>query len=286
MEHTESEPLNSFTPDGPDEGGDNGDQAKESRGRSTIVFPYDHLASAERVAQAVHEKHGGHCEMDQLAAALDQKPASGGFRLKVSAARIFGLISTSPKGGIDLTGLGARLLDGQTAVSARVEAFLSVPLYSRLYETYRNGILPGDTGLEAKIRELGVTDKQVATARQVFQRSATQAGFFASGKDRLVKPSTGRMGADAPPANGGADNASPSFPPTPPEKPSVKDHPLIVGLLEALPEPGTEYPDEDRKEWLEAVKINLNLIYRRSKNRDPASVPSPHQYPTGPQPLS
>jgi hypothetical protein len=38
---------------------------------------------------------------------------------------------------------------------------------------------------------LGVAKKQTDKARQTFQRSAQQAGFFAYGQDRLVMPAVG-----------------------------------------------------------------------------------------------
>jgi len=41
--------------------------------------------------------------------------------------------------------------------------------------------LPPAAGLETAMVALGVTPKQKDTARQVFQRSATEAGFFAYG---------------------------------------------------------------------------------------------------------
>lgn len=41
-------------------------------------------------------------------------------------------------------------------------------------------------------------------------------------------------------------------------------HPLIVGLLEELPKPKTEWPFEERKRWLEMVAGIFNVIYKDS----------------------
>jgi hypothetical protein len=112
---------------------------------------------------------------------------SGAFRLRTGAAQTFGLLSIAP-GTIELTDLGRRIVDPQTEAAARVDAFLSVPLYNRIYETFKTGMLPKDIGLENEMQRLGVPPKQADTARQVFARSAKQAGFFESGTDRLVKP--------------------------------------------------------------------------------------------------
>jgi hypothetical protein len=48
-------------------------------------------------------------------------------------------------------------------------------------------ILPA-ASLEREIVELGVAEKQKDKARQVFERSADQAGFFEHGPNRLVMP--------------------------------------------------------------------------------------------------
>ena len=67
-----------------------------------------------------------------------------------------------------------------------------MPLFDALVNEYKGTMLPPDSGLEQKIRELGVSAKQAAKARQAFQRSAELAGFFKMGKDRLVQPAIAR----------------------------------------------------------------------------------------------
>src|SRR5271155_4340282 len=155
--------------------------------RSTISFPYTGLSDAERIARALHDSWGGGASPDQLAASLEASPRSGSFRVKLATSRTFCVISIS-RGSITLTDLGRKLIDPQTRASARVEAFLAVPLFAALVNEYKGAMLPPDSGLEQKIRDLGVSTKQTARARQAFQRSAELAGFFKMGKERLVKP--------------------------------------------------------------------------------------------------
>lgn len=245
---------------------------------STIKFPYDDLATSLKVARITQDRYGGHCQVDQLAEQLKQTPTSGGFRLKVAAARMFGL--TQGKGQIvEVTDLGVRAIsEGADGASARVEAFLHVPLYRSLYEGNRNRALPkDDQGLDALIRNLGVSAKQVTTARQAFQRSAEQAGFFGAGRDRLVMPPTGTA-VEGVPTNGGAENGEdqPAG-----SGPVVMNHPLIVGLLGALPEPGSHFSAEDRELWLRAAEVNFALIYGRPAAPESAPAPpSPSPEPT------
>src|SRR5207244_3608808 len=103
-------------------------------------------------------------------------------------AKTFGMI-TYTQGIVSLTSLGSRICDPNQEASAKADAFLAVPLYSRIYEQFKGGVLPPPSGLETAMVTLGVAPKQKDTARQVFQRSATEAGFFAYGPNRLVLPS-------------------------------------------------------------------------------------------------
>lgn len=162
-------------------------EADGERGRSSIAFTYAPLSEAERVAQVLHEAFGGGANPEGVADTLGQKVRSGAFRQKMSAARLFGLVSTRP-GRVALTKLGREIIDPERQQAARAEAFLSVPLYRELFNKYDGLLLPSTAGLEGEIARLGVSPKQVSTARQVFQRSAEQAGFFRRGKNRLTRP--------------------------------------------------------------------------------------------------
>jgi hypothetical protein len=63
------------------------------------------------------------------------------------------------------------------------------------------GVLPGQAAaMERELVGLGVSDKVKDRARQTFERSAEQAGFFAHGRNRLVMPGIGARQPDAPPA--------------------------------------------------------------------------------------
>src|SRR5258708_5905230 len=157
------------------------------RERSTIAFPYQDLDSAIEIARAVHELTGSEGEMEQIAAHLGVSPKSSGFTIQIASAKVFGLV-TGNQGTITLTRLGIQICDQQQEKAARVDAFLAVPLYKAIYEKFRGASLPPDTGLEAAIVSLGVAQKQRERVRQIFRRSAQQAGFFQFGTDRLVLP--------------------------------------------------------------------------------------------------
>lgn len=169
--------------------------------RSTIAFPYSGLADAEQIAEALHQR-GDSATVDEIAATLGQTTSSGAFRTKMSTARIFGAIDVR-RGQATLTALGRRLVDPEKVKQARVDAFLHVPLYKQIYETFRGHQLPGNAGIENRMVQFGVSPKQTDKARQALQKSAELAGFFESGKDRLVKPALSGPGSE----NDRMDNA-------------------------------------------------------------------------------
>lgn len=163
------------------------DQTRKNE-RSTIGFPYLDLETAVEVARSLYERAGlSPCDIDELAAEMKQT-VSGSFRLKTSAAKMYGFIDKDGRSRFNLTELGERLVDASTERPARVEAFLNIPLFSAIFEKYRGKVLPSSKALEREMTALGVAHKQADKARQTFERAARQAGFFEQGDDRLVKP--------------------------------------------------------------------------------------------------
>lgn len=230
------------------------------RQKSTIQFPYNDLASTEELAAALHNARGGQCDVPQLAASLNQQPTSGAFRLKLSAAAMYGLIQLEA-GTITIQRLGMAILNPEQRDAARVQAFMNVPLYERLFREYRLGTLPNDQGVEAKMVNLGVTPSQASRARQIFARAAEQAGFFAAGRNRLVEPTTGTLEA----AGGSAileparkqDEAKSQE-----DEVSVLSDPMLTGLFKRfLPEEGAPFPAHDRQRLLRSFAITLDAIY-------------------------
>ena len=248
-------------------------QEASTRERSTIDFPYLDLDAAIEVAKAVHQVGGTSCQWDQLAAQLGQSATGGGFRMRVATAKTFGLLNYS-QGTVTLTRLGSQICDPDQEASAKVEAFLAVPLYKAVYDRFRGIVLPPAAGLEQEMVTLGVAAKQKDKARQAFQRSATSAGFFAFGTNRLVLPSIKnnrkaeepekeREGSGAGSGGGGAGTPPPSAPPT--------MHPFIKGLLDTLPPvvslpTKSEWSMQGRREWLQTAAGIFNLIYKASDN--------------------
>ncbi len=237
-------------------------EKKKRTGRgvlSTISFPYRDLDAAVSVAQAMLKSGGVPLSSDQLGLALDLKPGSGNFLVKVAAARIFGFLIQA-EGKYKLTNLGFSVIDkdDKRQRAARMEAFLNVPLFRKVYDEFKGRQLPPKLGLVQALIEFGVSPKQGETARLMLEKSARQAGFNGGGSDRLIEPVVGTPSAtierqpeieDAPVIATIAESAG---------KGGSKHgglHPFIQGLLDTLPAPETNWTIEGRAKWLQAAAV-------------------------------
>lgn len=239
-----------------------GDVSPE-RERSTIAFPYSDLDAAVDVVKGVHNAGGTACDYDQLAAELKMEAKGGAFRLRITGAQTFGVINYERGGRISLTELGRLLIDQQQERAARVTAFLTVPLYQRVYEQFKGGPLPPQAGLERAIEAMGVGPKVKEKARQVMLRSAKQAGFFEAAADRLVKPSVrqdtpppanDQSGQQKPTGGNGGGNGTGDL------------HPLIQGIVMTIPKAGSEWSAQERMNWLTMAASIFKLIYTDPSN--------------------
>jgi hypothetical protein len=255
-----------------------------TRQRSSIGFPYSDLASALGLALAIHRNVGhGQCDDAQLAAWTDQSPRSSGFRTQVYAARMFDLIR-GEGGHHSLTPLGQEAVDPKRARAAKAKAFLQVPLYRAAFDKYKGGVIPPPAALERDFVSLGVAEKVKDRARQAFERSAQQAGYFEHGKDRLVAPGV-MAGMDEPEeaaaeetgGSGGGGNNGPGG--------GATGNGVLDALLGALPKAGTDWPVDDRVSWLTMVAMAMNMAYGKAAaitvNRSSVSPPPSSQFRTG-----
>ncbi len=231
------------------------DGERQKRESSTIAFPYTDLNDAVAIARAIWENVGtSTCDLPQLAAwAGHDSVESGSFRQRMSGARLFGLV-TSGSRQVALTDLGRAIVDPDRAAQARVESFLTVPLYRRLFERYEGTNLPTtNVALEADLVNLGVSEKQRDRSRQVFQRSAEQAGLFGQGRNRLVRPAIRQedghreereqQGVDA---KGGGTGDLPAY---------------VQLLISSLPKPGTVWSQTARQKWLKLATATFDVVY-------------------------
>ena len=169
--------------------------ARAPIGRSGITSPYFDLATSLAVAQIIQQQGGGTSSPEQLAHWLGYKSTSSGtFMTRILAAnKHFGLIDSSGN-KFSITERAKKILSPvmpEDAINAKVETFLSVPLFAKIYEQFRGTTLPPEVGLKNLLENTyKVLPDRVAVAVRVFLNSAEQAGFFSTSGDRskLIKP--------------------------------------------------------------------------------------------------
>ncbi|QEE43965.1 hypothetical protein FVA81_04760 [Rhizobium sp. WL3] len=257
------------------------------REQSTIAFPYLDLDAAIEVAKAIYSRSGlGSCELDELAAEMNQT-MSGAFRLKTGTARIFDLTEKEGKSGIRLSELGREIVSPDSERAARVEAFMRVPLYKAVYDKYRGHLLPPMKALEREMTGLGVAVKQADKARQAFERSARQAGYFESGDDRLIRPKISeptKRGEDQ--VSNGASSEDAQHRELADKGATLKSgndyHPFVQGLLDELPRSDqfTQWELHDQAEWLQAAASIFKLLSKK-KGRVEVKVWEEKETPIG-----
>ena len=248
---------------------------KRKNEQSSIAFPYMDLDTAVSVAQAILAAGGVPVSRDQLAGVMGTTSGSGTFLMKVAAARMFGLIAYN-QGRYELTLSGFSILDSDDGrqKTARAEAFLNVPLYRRVYDEFKGKQLPPRPhGLEQTFAKFGVSSKQTRSARLAFDKSASQAGFFSAGSERLIEPIIGASGTiSGVAALGGAGTMTASASVVPPSSKffggEIKQtenrldlDPLIQGLLGRLPKTGDKWEMDKRVRWLQTLAANLDMVY-------------------------
>ena len=231
------------------------EQAADKRSRSKIAFVYNDLEAAVGLSDKLRANAGSAaCSVMQLATWMNQSAAGGTFRSILGAARAFGLVETRHGGTVSLTNLGQSVIDDAERPNALATAFLNVPLHAALYPQYEGHALPPSAAIERQIESLGVPPKQKERARQTFTKSAHFAGFIDSATGRFVRPSTAPSVPAAspaePPKGGGNGNGG-----------GLNLDPLLVALLEKIPNVGAEWPKGQRVRWFRTFAMNVSQIY-------------------------
>jgi len=261
----------------PNEGEDR--KSGKPRDTSGVSFPYFDLDSVVEVARVIHEA-GGLTHLDQLAALLGYSSiANGSFRMRVSAAKKFGVIDGTNKSGLRATSRGLAIVapenDG-TATRARVEAFMAIELFKQVYDRYNGTSLPGEAGLKNLLETtMGVVKDRVTPTVRVMLDSAEQAGLFRTtgNRTRMVVPTNvGALSSTnlaRPPAQ-----PKPATPPTD-EGQGARNggsgggggggnwdiDPALIGLLRRLPPVGERLSKPRRDALIDAFKATINFIY-------------------------
>ena len=253
-----------------------------SRPKSGVSFPYFDLDSSVDVAKTMHGKAGGLCDLPQLAALLKYSGVkNGSFRMRVSAAKMFGFIEEADEKKLRVSSRGREIIapvSVATATRAKVDAFLAVELFKKVFDQYHGTSLPESVGLKNQLQtEYGVVPDRVPPTVRILLDSAEQAGLFATAgnRSRMVMPplipgsgsavtddpANKREITDDPPADpiqegggsGGGGNGG-GFD-------GGGIDPAILGLLQRLPPGGTPLNKKRRESLIAAFTATVGFIY-------------------------
>jgi hypothetical protein len=254
-------------------------KAAATRRVSGIAFPYYNLAQSIDVARVIHEHGGGSCDRSQLAALLKYKGTrNGSFLNRVGAAKMFGLIE--PSGDqLKLSARGqaivAPVLESETE-KAKIDAFLAVDLFRKVFDEYKGRHLPPETGLKNLLQSTyQVVPDRVTPTVKIMLDSADEAGFFrvAGNRSKMVMPIT--SSASAPqlrpnmvgtavspePVNHGGGARTGAGPASGDGDVFGGIHPAIIGMLTELPPVGTTLTARKRSALIAAFSAFVGLIY-------------------------
>jgi len=250
-----------------------GKRKQAERIPSTIQFPYSDLSDAIAIAEGLRKGGGVALSRDQLAAAMGLAPGGGGFATKVATARTFGVLE-SVAGKYQLTEIGHDIVDPSRQAEAKIRAFMNVELFKRTYDEFRGKLLPPrPTGLDAAFINFGVTAKNVRHARLAFEKSARIAGLYPGGnEDRLVMPFGAPANAapvEEEPADSKQAMVASLITGGPPRAYASSSqsanrgiHPSILGMVEELPPPKSDWSMADQADWLKALATMFRVIYK------------------------
>lgn len=121
--------------------------AEKTERREIRPFPRWMLTDAIKVVHAIKDSNAGKpFATNQVAEAIGRRPRSSDFRSILAAAQFYGLTDgTAKAGSVSLTDLGKAIAYPKTSqeeIESRINAFLQVDLFKKVFDHYQNNSLP------------------------------------------------------------------------------------------------------------------------------------------------
>lgn len=250
-------------------------KAGKERKVSGATAPYMNLALSEEVARVIHVA-GGSLDREQLAAKLSYSGTKNGtFLMRVSAAKIFGLVDQPPQSDIvRITPRGVSIVAPVSEVDAqraKLEAFMCVDLYKAVYMEYKGRELPANIGLaNLLVNTYKIIPNRAAPAVKTMLESAETAGLFS-----MAGLASRKMISPILSGGGGAAVVDPPKIPLTPQVDTTRSvsgggggndggdgiDPALSAILRRLPPSGTPLSKSKRKTLIEALISAVNWIY-------------------------
>jgi hypothetical protein len=248
--------------------------------KSEVAFPYFDLEKSIEVARVMHARAGGRCDRMQLASFLGYSGIkNGGFLTRVSAAKMFGLIEEL-NDSIVLSERAKKIIFPVRPIDAsqaKLDAFLSVELFRRVFDEFEGQVLPTEAGLTHLFaNNYKIVPLQIKSAIRNLMESAESAGIFlvAGNRSKMMRPilnesafllSSSHIATQETQLkvdkNNEVDRSSDIYVANGSESLSNAIHPALLGLLKDLPKIGEKLGPKRRISLIEAFKSSINFIY-------------------------
>jgi hypothetical protein len=261
------------------------DSKAKTPGKSGVSFPYFDLAFSIEVAKTIHEKAGGVCDVEQMAALLGYTGVkNGAFRMRVSAAKMFGLVEETDGRKLRPSQRGLAIIapvSEADADQAKLDAFMSVELFRKVFEQFRGTTLPEQAGLRNLLAtQYQVVQDRVAPTVRVMLESAEHAGLFRipGNRTRMVMPIKGSAEPIRQPPTKPIDQVGHNEDRGRQSGGGSHDRgqsgvdgidPAILGLLQKLPKGGTPIGSKRKKALIDAFTATVGFIYPDAEEEKP-----------------
>ena len=161
----------------------NSSQDKVLKERSPL-YPIFSINEVFDFVSEIAKLGGKKVSVETVASSVGMSVKTNSFKSRISTAKQFGLLRGSD-GAVELTDLAKSIIypvDEAAAQRARIESFLSAPLYQKLAERFENKAVPSVDKLgNILLLEYGLTKGAKDLASKKFIESAEQIGVLKNG---------------------------------------------------------------------------------------------------------
>lgn len=219
--------------------------------------PYTSFTTLQNTIKRMHEEGGVPSRLD--GSYLSNMP--GGTRYTfVASLKALQLITDDAKPTPTLT----ELVDASEERQKEIWSDLMVKFFGDVLALPKNAT---QAELETVFKSYGISGSTLRKAVGFYLAATRFAGLTVSRHFKLPKPAPGEVQKGrARKAGQGREEEEPPPPPPPPPDPGSEAtkglDPFILGLVQSLPKPGSEFPQEMQTAWVETARGIFKLIYK------------------------
>ncbi len=227
-------------------------------------YPFATFRSCLQVAEAVDDL-GGICSVETCAEKLGKQPTSGAFRMIISSAVKYGLISNN-RGSLNLTSeyrLQKHAYTEEERANIQQELFLRPEVFNNLHQRFIGKSLPVSMLDKIMIREMGVDDKTASRVSGYFVKGLKEVDLLDGDKVLPIAKKGGPNTENPNPDTNDEEDDKQVLPITPPIQQSliINSDVFTISIIGPGVNNTFQIIEEDDLEWVEVAikKIKRTL---------------------------